>query len=118
MSKLHRSQFIKEIKETWPHLATEINAENGLIHLEIAVVRRFAQELIDCGDRDALAQCFAIMQKYMAGGNTRMRNAVDVSFIEDLDFRETEKHDRSWAWDILPDSLKELYVQFHGKRDA
>lgn len=95
MSKLHRSQLINEIKDTWPHLATEINTENGLLHLEIAVVRRFAQLLIDCRDRDALTQCFAIIQKYGAGGNARVRNAVDTSFVEDLDFLDTEKHHRS-----------------------
>ncbi len=118
MPKLHRSQFIKEIKDTFPHLATDINAENGLLHLEIAVVRRFAQELMDGGDRDALARCFAIMQKYEAGGNARMRNAIDVSFVEDLDFRDTTKRQRRWAWEILPSSLKELYIQFHGGRDT
>ena len=118
MSKLHRSQFIKDIKEAWPHLAPLINAEDGQLHLEMAVVRRFAQELIDGGDRDALARCFAIMQNYAIGGTEKMRNAVDVSFVEDLDFRDTKKTARRWAWDILPGALQELYVRFHGKPGA
>lgn len=58
------------------------------------------------------------MQKYDGGGNAKIRNAVDVSFVEDLDFRDTKQHHRRWAWDILPSSLKELYVRFHGDPDA
>ncbi len=118
MPKLHRSQFIKEIKETWPHLAQAINAEQGLLHLEIVVVRDFAQGLIGTGDREALAQCFAIIEKYEAGGNESLSNAIDVSFIEDLDFSDTKRCSRRWAWDMLPGSLKELYVGFHGEPDG
>ena len=118
MSKLHRSQFIKEIKRKWPHLAAAINAEHGLLHLEMAVVRKFAQDLISSGDREALAQCFAMVEKFEAGGNENLRNAIDVSFIEDLDFSDTEKRSRRWAWDMLPGSLKELYVGFHGEPDG
>lgn len=118
MPKLHRSQFIKEIKDTWPHLAEAINAEQGLLHLEIAVVRKFAQDLIASGDRQALAQCFAIIEKYEAGGNKSLRNAIDVSLIEDLEFSDTKKHARRWAWDMLPASLKALYVGFHGEPDG
>ena len=47
-----------------------------------------------------------------------MRDAIDVSFMETLDFSDTKKRTRQWAWDMLPDSLKEMYIGFHGRSGA
>ena len=87
MATLDRSEFIRDIKALWPHLSLEINAKQGLLHLEMAALRRFAQTLIDSGDREQLNRCFALAQKYAVNGNAKMRNAIDVSFVEDLEFR-------------------------------
>ena len=115
MAKLHRSQFIKEVKETWPHLAPDINSEYGLLHLEMSVFARFTQQMIDAGNREELIRCFKVALKYEVGGNAKVRNAIDVSFVEDLEFGDSRKHRRSWAWEVLPERLRELYVDFHGK---
>ena len=115
MAKLHRSQFIKEIKENWPELTSAINAEDGLLHLEMAVIRQFAQHLIDTGNRENLVCCFSIVEKYQIGGNPHLQNAIDVSFVEDLDFKDTKRHQRGWAWELLPGNLKKLYISFHAK---
>lgn len=113
MSKLHRSLFLKEIKTSFPELTPAINAEQGLLHFEMDVVRRFAQSLIDKGHKEALWECFFIINKYYLSGNKRIKDAIDVSFIEPLDFETTKKQNRKWAWELLPDALKELYTAFH-----
>jgi hypothetical protein len=115
LTKLHRSQFLKEITESWPELRTEINREEGLLHLEMAVVCRFAQQLIDSGRREDLNRCFEIVEKYVGHGNAKMRDAIDVSFVEMLNFSDSKKCEREWAWEVFPSPLKELYIQFHGR---
>lgn len=118
MATYHRSEFLKEMKDTWPQLTQDINAEHGLLHLEMDVVRRFAQHLIDSGNREELVRCLAIIQKYWLYGNSKLQNAIDISFIEDLDFNDTKRCRRRWAWDLFPAPLKQLYVNFHGKLDT
>ena len=109
---------MKELKEAFPELAKPVNSWDGLLHLEMAEVRRFAQHLIDTGRREELSTCFSIVERYQREGNRRLQNAVDVSFVEDLDFSDTGKHERRWAWELLPCSLQDLYESFHGQTGA
>ena len=114
MSKFHQSQFIKEVKTVFPELTSDINADQGLLHLEMEVIRKFAQHLIDTGQREKLVKCFSLVEQFNRSGNAKLKDAIDVSFVEDLNFSATKKKSREWAWELFPNSLKELYISFHG----
>lgn len=113
MPNLERSLFLKEVKACFPELISEINNEQGLLHLEMKVICKFTQDLIDKRHQEKLQSCFILIEKYYMSGNHHLKNAIDVSFIEPLNFKTTKKNDRRWAWKLLPDSLKKLYTQFH-----
>ena len=114
VSKIDRSRFLHEVKARWPELREPINAEQGLLHLAMAVVRRFAQGLIDGGRERGLAECYAFIDSCYRDGNAGLRNAIDVSFVEDLSFAEG-KRSRRRGFDLLPATLRQLYVDFHGE---
>jgi hypothetical protein len=101
---LHRSVFLKELKETFPQLKDAINSEHGLLHLEMHVFRDFAQGAIRLGNAKEVRRCFMVAEKYYNDGNESMKNAVVVSFVEHL-----ELHDARWAWELLGQSLKDVY---------
>ncbi len=108
MDKLHRSQFLKELRTAFPRLRNDLNQEDGLLHLEIGVFMRFVQTLIDTGDQDALVTALRIADRFLQNGNGQMVNALTVSFLEHLNF-EDGKVPRRWAWECMPPALKERY---------
>jgi hypothetical protein len=105
MGTLHRSIFLKELKNTFPQLTDEINAQYGLLHLEMHIFADFAQRCIAGCDTEKVRLSFMMAEKYWAGGNADLRNAIAVSFVEHLDLRKAQ-----WAWDLLGPNLKDGYL--------
>ncbi len=114
MKKLERSQLLKEIKEAFPDLRHAINQEFGLLHLEVGVFYCFTQQLIDEGKKESVIKAFEIADRFNRLGNKKIQNAIDVSYVEGLEFKNTGKNTRNWAWKLLPQSLKDDYIAFHG----
>jgi hypothetical protein len=106
MEALHRSIFLKELKEAFPQLRDAINAQYGLLHLEVHAFTDFVQHAIADGDKEAVRLSFMIAERYYNGGNADMSNAICVSFVEHLDLQKAP-----WAWDLLGPSLKQEYLQ-------
>jgi hypothetical protein len=106
MRAFHRSIFLKELKETFPQLREAINAQYGLLHLEVHVLTDFVQHAIADGDKEKVRLGFKIAERYYNGGNTDMSNAICVSFVEHLDLQKAP-----WAWDFLGPSLRQEYLQ-------
>jgi hypothetical protein len=48
-------------------------------------------------------------------GDKKLKNAIDVSFVEGLDF-VTSHNVYSWAWQMMPDVLKKPYEEFRRAR--
>jgi hypothetical protein len=115
--KLHRSPFLREVKMLFPDLARELNAQMGGLHFEVDKFRKFTQRKMLDGEREHVALCFSLAEKYYNTGNSAMRNAIDVSFVELLVF-STPRTDMAWAWDRFPRIFMELYESFHRKPGA
>ena len=109
MQKLHRSEFLKELTSIFPQLTHELNQQLGLLHLEVHVFTRFVQSLIVTGDKSNLTKAFQIADKYLREGNGDITNALAVSFLEHLNFKDG-KVSRSWAEEYLSASLKVEFV--------
>jgi len=106
MEAQHRSIFLKELKETFPQLRAPINAQYGLLHLEIHVFADFVQHAIAEADRETVRLSLMMAERYFCAGSAHLSNAIFVSFLEHLDLREAR-----WAWDLLGQSLKQAYLQ-------
>src|SRR5689334_17394490 len=105
MKRLHRSIFLKELKSVFPELTKGVNAEYGLLHLEMHVFARFAQRAITDRDVDKVRLCFELADKCYKEGTVQLSNAIAVSFVEHLDFQKAQ-----WAWELLDPSLKKVYL--------
>jgi hypothetical protein len=114
MAKRDRSQFLRDLKVAFPQITAQLNAERGLLHFEVEVFRRFTQRAIFDGERDLAATCFSLAATYLVEGNASVRNAIDVSFVEPMEFGKPP-NERQWAWDAFPEVLKNAYVAFHLK---
>ena len=112
MTSRDRSLLLHDLKAAFPQITSKLNAERGQLHFEVDVFRRFTQRAILDDDRDLAAQCFSLAAVYLAEGNTAVRDAIDVSFVEPMDFGSPNQ--RRWAWEAFPEALKSAYVAFHG----
>ena len=113
MAKLHQSEFIASIKSRWPELTPLINQEQDLLHFQVKHVRNLIQHQIDSHFESDLRNTFRFIEKSFLSANSEVKNAIDVSIIEELEFRDRGKLNRSWAWEVMPSILQDLYVEFH-----
>ena len=118
MTKIHQSQFIHLVKERWPQLTEDINAEGDLLHIQVKHIRNLVQSFINSHYTQDLEDAFSFLEHAYQNGNGAVQNAIDVSIIEELEFADRGKLSRKWAWDYVPPKLKELYIAFHGRIDA
>jgi len=103
---LHRTVFLKELKESFPDLRSEINAQHGLLHLEVHVFTDFVQRGIAARNAEEVASCFKLAEKYFRDGNDHLQNAIGVSFLEHLNLQNAQ-----WAWELLGPILQREYLQ-------
>ena len=83
---MHRSEFLKLLKERLPDLRMPVNQHKGLLHFEMDELRKFAQRAIFGGDRSSLETCFRLAEQTCMKGDKKLRDAIDISFVEPLDF--------------------------------
>ncbi len=113
--KLDRSQFLKELKAEYPELIERINSEKGLSTFEMDVFCDFTQKKINGGEIKEVAKCFTLAEIYFKDGNRGFRNIISTCFVECLEFTDTNKRQREWAWELIPEILKKDYIEFFGK---
>jgi hypothetical protein len=58
--KIDRSEFLKILKTDFPELRQELNQQQGLLHLEVAEFRKYANQLIRSDDKIQVERCFKI----------------------------------------------------------
>ncbi|MEW8439687.1 MAG: hypothetical protein AB2689_16185 [Candidatus Thiodiazotropha taylori] len=113
--KLERSQFLKELKGEFPELTKKINSEGGLSTFEMDVFCAFTQKKINDGEKENVIKCFKLAERYFINTNNSFKSVISTCFVECLDFSNTKKNVREWAWELFPETLKEDYINFHGK---
>lgn len=111
--RMHRSAFLKLIKERLPELREAINEQQQILGFEFNQLTRCAQRAIHDGDRTCFATCVGLAEEAYLTGNKNLKALIDTMFVEDLEF-VTPRYSHYWAWEMMPDTLKELYVRFWG----
>jgi hypothetical protein len=105
--KLNRDAVVALLIESFPSIEDELKDETwaGLLHLEMACFARLTQGWIDNGEKAKLDKSFALARGFFINGDEDVKNAVYVSFLENLNFRDGKKA-RAWARERLPVELK------------
>jgi hypothetical protein len=116
-SALDRSAFLREAKALFPELREELNAQYGLLHLEMHAFCDFVQRLVDGRDEKKTLQAFQFAERLGRDGNNDLKNALAVSFLEHLNLNDA-KVPRSWARALMPSSLAQQYasaLEYHSR---
>ena len=91
MNKLDRSQLLKEIKNQFPFLRSQINAEEGLLTFELKVFANYLQSQIDEQKEETVKQCFTLLDKYYTQGNKSLKLGIRDLICEEITLSDSKK---------------------------
>lgn len=87
--KIGRDQFVALLTERFPAVAAAItDIAAGLVHCEMAELRRATNAAIAAGDLATVRRHFEFVDEVLRAADEAVENAVVVSYLEDLDFRD------------------------------
>jgi len=103
-------EAVSKIESEFPELAEELHDEDGLLHLQVAVFSRLAQQAIDDGDKTKFAKVCELFKFLFLNGSPELINALNVSFLEHLNVTDGKKK-RAWAYVAMPPLMKKAFEE-------
>jgi hypothetical protein len=115
-NRLAQAKFVQLVLAEFPQLHEEFAEAEGLLHLEMSALSRFAQKAIEHNDFDTLKRCYGLLAELMKTAPSEVENAIHVSFLEHLNFESSPYGEG--ARRLLPPVLKKALdeVNEHWKR--
>jgi hypothetical protein len=83
---MHRSAFIKELRQELPAIESWLADYRDNLTFEMMRYRQFTQDAITRGDMVTVRKSFQFLRRAFATGNRHVRNSIVVSFLEHLEF--------------------------------
>jgi len=106
-SEIDREAFLEGLTARFPEIAASISdIERGLLHSEMGVVSHATRSAIDAHNWEAVKEQFEFIGEIFVGANDAVRNAVYVSYLENVLLGETSS-DFKKARAMLPPALRE-----------
>lgn len=111
---------ILEVKKAFPELRSELNKHDrpDLFHNAFGIFATFTQQLINGGNREQVSVAFDLANRFLLQGNPKLKNAIYVSFLEHLNFGNSDKNSRSWAKQLMPPALQQGYQDINNYLDG
>lgn len=103
---ISHQQFVEQLLTEFPEIRDEVTDEAGLLHLEMSCFARRTQKAIDEENRADLKRCFDFASRVLENADPDVENAVIVSYLENLDFRDGERN-HNWAIEMMHPALKD-----------
>ena len=123
---IDREGFLRALALRFAEIAESItDIESGLLHPEMAVVSHATQKAIEARSWQTVAAHFSFIAGVFAGGTAEVRNAVCVSYLENLFLDEASGNHvstRATLPPVLASALVDLENHFemlsHAKHGA
>ncbi len=110
MSVYDKNTSIEHIVARFPHLLKDLHDDTceGLLHVQMGFFSQWAQTSIDAGDKQAWKQITEVFMELWHGCTPDVKNALNVSFLEHLNFDDDEER-RSWAYTAMPQEMRKAW---------
>jgi hypothetical protein len=112
--------FREMVLSEFPSLLEGFEEWKGLLHLQVSEFRQFTQDAIEAHSFEVVSSCFQTAETALRDGNDELKNAIYVSYLEDLDFRSDAAQQ---AKQLMPNELKKglddilKYNELLGKKE-
>jgi len=109
-------KFINMLGSEFPEALAGINEyERGLLHLEMAAFRRLVEKAIDNGRLWSAEKYFRFVEQVLSEADSDVRNAIEVSFLEDFALGEFTPPRYEAVRRRMPRHLREILIQVDKK---
>ena len=108
---IDHSRFITMLTERFPDVAASIDdCSKGLLHMEMATLARATQAAIQSQDKATVREHFRFIDEVFRDGAPDVKNAVNVSYLENLNF-EGRKAGPTKARELLTPRLRQALAE-------
>jgi hypothetical protein len=84
---LGHKEFVSAVVKEFPELAEAMLDPPDLLHVQMGEFAAFTQKAIEHDDLKTVRRCFSLADRFYRDADPELENALNVSFLEDLDFR-------------------------------
>jgi hypothetical protein len=121
-SEIDREAFLQALATRFPEIAASISdIESGLLHPEMGVVSDATRSAITAHNWGAVQDQFEFIGEIFVGANEAVRNAVYVSYLENVLLGETSSDfmkARAMLPPVLSSAMAELEAHFERLANA
>jgi hypothetical protein len=111
-----RHAFLAQLAAHFPDVVKQINRyESGLLHCEVGAFRRATEEAMDAGQLWVAEQHFRFVEQLLRAADPQLRNALEVSYLEDLALGDCTPERYQAIKERMPQSLRELLIKHHAR---
>jgi hypothetical protein len=111
-----RDEFLVRLTTDFPEVVAQINEhEAGLLHCEVAAFRRSTEEAMDAGRLWDAERHFRLIEELLAVAGPELRNALEVSYLEDLALGECTPVRHRAVQERMPKALRQALIEHHAQ---
>ena len=108
---ISHAEFIGMLGSEFPEAVAAIDqCQKGLLHLEMGSFRCTVEEAIDSGRLWAAEKAFRLIDRVPSQADPEVRNAIEVSFLEDFALGEFTRVRHEAVKSRMPRRLKDILV--------
>jgi len=102
-------EFYRELQVRYPELKEDIEYNEGLLHLDMSTLQKYAENLSTEKKLNELRECFKWVNSLFCRSKNDLLNAINVSFLEYFDYQKglSEKEFK----EIMPQELYRGYTE-------
>lgn len=87
--RVNEAKFLELALAEFPSLGEEFAEVEGLFHFQMAAFSRLAKVAINRNDLVTLKRCYALLEEVAKSATFGVKNAIHVSFLENIDFESS-----------------------------
>jgi hypothetical protein len=109
-----RRYFLDQLRAAFPEILRDINEnQEGLLHCEVAVFRQATEAAMDGGRLCVAQEHFSLLEEMLAVADPNLRNALEISYLEDLALGECTPARQRAVNERMPRAMRHALLRHH-----
>ncbi len=109
-----RAEFLRRLSVDFPDVIERFGPySRGLLHCEVADFRQATERAMDQGKHWEVERHFRFVAELMEDADPELRNALEVSYLEDLALGECNPARHKAVKERMPKSLRQILIRHH-----
>jgi hypothetical protein len=109
-----REDFLARLAADFPDVVASFGSYSaGLLHCEVGDFRRATERALDTGRLWEAEQHFRLVEELLAVADPELRNALEVSYLEDLALGECTPARHQAVKERMPKALRQILIGHH-----